>query len=520
VRFFPASVQFSSIKSLCGMRDYRVPSEQLGNVDTNLGSKADDQSQWRNLDAEKRCRIIAEVAGHIAADSQNLIELCASPWRTDPVETITAELFPLCGALRWIGRRGPKVLAEKVHGSLGRPAWLWGVQSRVRRVPLGKVLILSAWNYPIFLPGVQVAQALAAGNSVALKPAPGCETITSALIASFLAAGVPPEVLKQLDSDVESAKSTMQGGVDLVVLTGGASTGRAVMQQAAQTLTPSIMELSGCDSVIVHPRADIDRAARAIVFAMRLSSGATCIAPRRIFAEPTTADELRDVIIFHLRNDVGERANLMHVHPSSKTAAADAIDNAIQSGAIDVMGNYEGGKKYDADTLRQNGEMPPTLLDQVCSDFDVACTDLFAPVTSLIRVDKIHDCVAIINDSDYRLSASVFAPDDLAHVISEQIAERLQVGSVAINDLIVPTADPRVPFGGRGKSGFGVTRGEEGLLAMTAPQVIGHRHGNFLPHLRKRQTSDAKTLQTALMATYGSSWKDRLAAIGRMAGKS
>ena len=203
----------------------------------------------------------------------------------------------------------------------------------------------------------------------------------------------------------------------------------------------------------------------------------------------------------------------MHVHPTSTAAAADAIENAIGSGAIDVMG------QFDADKLRQAGEMFPTLLDQVCSDFDVACTDLFAPITSLIRVDAIDDCVGIINQSQYRLAASVFAPDNIAHVISEQIAEKLHVGSVAINDLIVPTADPRVPFGGRGRSGFGVTRGEEGLLAMTASQVIGHHHGNFLPHLRRRQSNDAKTLQAALSATYSSSWKERFAAIGRMAGK-
>ena len=496
------------------MRDYRV----LSNGQVN-GQPGDGQrSNWQSLESYQRCSVIAKVASHIAADSQSLIDLCASPWRVDPVETITAELFPLCAAMKWIGRRGPRVLAEKLHGSVGRPAWLWGVQSRVRRMPLGKVLILSAWNYPIFLPGVQTAQALAAGNSVLLKPAPGCEAVTEAMVASFYAGGVPTDVLTVLDSDQASAKSAMDQGVDLVVLTGGASTGQKVMQQAAKTLTPTIMELSGCDSVIVHPQADLDRAARAIAFGMRLSSGATCIAPRRVFAEPATADELRDLIMYYLNlgqreaNDDDSRIP-MHVHPSSRIAAADAIENAIGSGAIDVMGQFNAGK------LRQTGEMFPTLLDQTCSDFDVACTDLFAPVTSMIRVDHIQDCVAIINQSQYRLSASVFAPDNIAHVISEQIAEKLNVGSVAINDLIVPTADPRVPFGGRGRSGFGVTRGEEGLLAMTSAQVIGHHHGNFLPHLRPRQSNDAKTLQSALVATYSSNWKDRLAAIGRMAGK-
>lgn len=484
---------------------------------------------WGQLSTSRRCRVVASVAGEIASNSQRLIDLCESPWRFDPVETITAELFPLCGALRWIGKCGPAVLAEKQHGAAGRPAWLWGVQSRVRRIPLGKVLILAAWNYPLFLPGVQTAQALAAGNTVLLKPAPGCETVTAAMVDLFYAAGVPAETLVQIDSDPEFAKSAIADGVDLVVLTGGAATGQSVMQQAAKTLTPTIMELSGCDSVVVHPSADLDRAAKAIAFGMRLSSGATCIAPRRILVDDVTADELRDLIVFYLRRsddpyhdrkDVGSTAaddaalvQAMHVHPSAQTTAADAIDDAIGAGAIDVMGGYDSAR------LRGQGQMVPTLLDHVCTDFAITRTDLFAPVSSMIRLGSINDSVAIINDSPFRLSASVFASDTVADSVSEEIAEKLNVGSIAINDLIIPTADPRVPFGGRGRSGFGVTRGEEGLLSMTAPQVIGHHHGNVLPHLRPRQSNDAKTLQAALKASYCGRWKERLASIRRMAEK-
>ena len=475
---------------------------------------------WDQLDTPNRCRIIASVAGEIASNSQRLIDLCESPWRFDPVETITAELFPLCGALRWIGKRGPSVLAEKRHGAVGRPVWLWGVQSRVRRVPLGKVLILAAWNYPLFLPGVQIAQALAAGNRVLLKPAPGCEAVTAAMVELFYAAGVPNHALQQIDSNPACAQAAIADGVDLVVLTGGAATGQSVMQSAAKTLTPTIMELSGCDSVIVHPSADLNRAAKAITFGIRLSSGATCIAPRRILVDDTTADELRDLIVFHLKSATQNQdsvspqtSSCMHVHPSARTVAADTIDAAIRAGAIDVMAGY------DSDALRGQGNMLPMILDHVCTDFAITHTDLFAPVSSMIRLGNIDDSVAIINDSPYRLSASVFASDSVVDSVSESIAEKLDVGSIAINDLIIPTADPRVPFGGRGRSGFGVTRGEEGLLSMTAAQVIGHHHGDVLPHLRPRRSEDAQTLQSALKASYCNRWNKRLASIRRLAQK-
>ena len=143
--------------------------------------------------------------------------------------------------------------------------------------------------------------------------------------------------------------------------------------------------------------------------------------------------------------------------------------------------------------------MKPTVLDSVDPEWEIASADLFAPVTSIIRVDQIENAIGIINRSDYRLAASVFGPEPVAR----QMASRLQVGSVALNDLIVPTADPRLPFGGRGKSGFGVTRGEEGLLAMSVPKVVSRRRGSVLPHLQPRRPRDEGVLLGALQVLYG-----------------
>ena len=164
--------------------------------------------------------MIGRVAAAIAARAAELTDLASTDQRVDPVETITAELLPTCSALRFIARRGSGVLRTRAYNALGRPAWLWGVRSRVYRKPRGKVLVLGTWNYPIFLPGVQAAQALAAGNSVLLKPAVGCEQVTSCLIDAFYEAGVPESALRMLPSGAESAIQAIDNGVDLIVLTG------------------------------------------------------------------------------------------------------------------------------------------------------------------------------------------------------------------------------------------------------------------------------------------------------------
>ncbi|MDA8745698.1 aldehyde dehydrogenase family protein [Rubripirellula amarantea] len=457
---------------------------------------------WTQATVHARCQTLSHVAGRLADMSDSLIASCSSNQRIDPVETITAELFPLCAALKWIGKNGPKVLRSKRLGAIGRPAWLWGVHSQVHRQPMGQVLILAAWNYPLLLPGVQAAQALAAGNRVLLKPAVGCEAATLLLVEAFTDAGVPREFISVLDSSNESAISAIDQGVDLIVLTGGVTTGQKVMAQAARTLTPVIMELSGCDGVIVTADADLDRAADSIVFGMQFNSGATCIAPRRLIAVDATIDALIPRLRERLQ-DAGE----VCVHPSAAETVCDTIAKSVDSGCVDLL------EHFDETALRSKGRIRPVILDGANSHTATASSDLFAPVISLIRVQDLNEAIRVINDCRFRLAASVFGPLDRA----SEVADQLQVGTVVINDLIVPTADPRLPFGGRGASGFGVTRGAEGLLAMTTPKVVARRYGKLMPHLKPRQSGDQATLTAALTLMHGSGWKKRLSALRQMA---
>ena len=460
-----------------------------------------DPGDWRSLTTKQRCAVIGRVASEISEAATSLTRLSRSPQRIDPVETITAELLPLCSALRYIKKRGSKTLRDQRVGVSGRPAWLWGVRSTVRRAPRGQVLILGTWNYPLFLPGVQAAQALAAGNHVILKPAAGCEAVTEAMVEAFVRAGVPRAALQQLPSHPQAAIEAIDRGVDLIVLTGSAATGRKVLAQAARTVTPSIVELSGCDAVVVLPGADIERTAKSILFGLTFNSGATCIGPRRILAEPLEASELADC----LRDQLAE-CEPMQVHPAARKNLVNLIQAALDSGARDVTG------KFNPAHFDEHGSLRPLILDRVNSVDAIASSDIFAPVCSLIHLANIRQAIPIINGSDYRLAASVFGPAAEA----KTFADELQVGSVCINDLIVPTADPRLPFGGRGQSGFGVTRGREGLLAMTVPTVISQRRGRFAPHLQPRQPSDAQTLTGALQLLHGGTLGKRVAGIRKM----
>ena len=462
---------------------------------------------WSKVRLKRRCRIVASVAARIAEDGATWTRLCESAQRVDPVETITAELLPLCSALKFVGDKGPGLLRTRRLGASGRPAWLWGVRSEVRRDPHGTVLVLGTWNYPLLLAGVQIAQALAAGNAVKFKPAVGCEAISERVVDTFHRAGVPEQQLRLLDSSTEAATGAIDAGVDLIVLTGSAGTGRKVLSRAADKITPAIMELSGCDAVVIMPGADLDRASGAIAFGLTLNSGATCIGPRRLVVETNSADAL----VAKLREQL-ENESPVQIHPAARAGVGQAIEQALANGAVDCLG------QFSAERLQEEGVMAPLLLDGVKSDDPIASADLFAPVLSVIRVDEIEHAAGIVNDCPYRLAASVFGPRREA----ADLAGRLHVGSIAINDLIVPTADPRVPFGGRGNSGFGVTRGAEGLLAMTVPVVTAVRCGGLMPHLMPRRMSDAQSLLGLLQLLHARSFSRRWSGLRQLmaAGRS
>jgi len=455
------------------------------------------QSEWQLRSPRQRCRLISRVRYAIVDAADSLIQFCTSAQRTDPVETITGELIPLCDALKFIGKFGPGLLKPRYWGLRGRPLWLWGVQSEVHRQPLGDVLILAAWNYPIFLPGVQIAQALAAGNRVWLKPAPGCEAVSAELVNAFWLAGVPTDSLGLLPAEPQAAQAKIDAGVDLVVLTGGANTGRSVMMRCAATLTPAIMELSGCDAVIVGPGADLDVVARAVAFGLSFNSGATCIGPRRIVVAHRQHDRLVEAIAKRLVD-----MPALKLHPTARQSTTEVIVDAMRRGAIDCVLRETSPPLDSAALDRPLDSLAPTVLDGVGTDWKIACSDTFAPVASIIIADSDDEMVKLVNESPYRLAAAVFADKAWA----SPIAARLNVGHVSINDLIFPTADPRVPFGGCGSSGYGVTRGAEGLLAMTRPKVIARHRGGLYLQFRPRTATDRAMLLRVLRWTHGRLW--------------
>ena len=420
------------------------------------------QRDWAAAPLAERLAVIARLRRRMASGAVELAETVPArlpgALNRTVADTLGAEVLPVMEACRFLERSAGRILAAKRLGAMSRPIWLFGLDSRVERAPRGVVLLIGAGNYPLLLAGVQAIQALATGNAVLWKPAPGTEAPVLAFRDLLIESGLNPELLTVLDSSVEAGIEVMDAGVDHVVLTGSAATGKAVLRRLAETLTPATMELSGCDAVFVLPGAELAHTIRALAFGMRFNGSCTCMAPRRVFlvgmaeAEAAKFEGLLATALDWL-DDVA-------IPETTELLLRDLIEDAHSQGAQLLLNGLEesGGVGLAAPTLIV-GATPALLSMQV---------DIFAPVLSVMRAADEGEALAASAACDYALSAAVFGPEDKAIAF----AGKVRAGGVLINDVIVPTVDPRIPFGGRGCSGFGVTRGEEGLLAMTTPRTV------------------------------------------------
>ena len=443
-------------------------------VRTGLAQARRAGQAWAATPIAQRLAVIASCRHAIARDADRLAATNPRPL----ADTLSAEILPLAEAARFLIRSAAKVLAPRRLGP--GPLWLTGVRQEIRREPRGVVLILAPGNYPLFLPGAQALQALAAGNAVAVKPAPGSSAPMLALAALLAEAGLPDDVFQILPED--AGPEALRAGYDYVVLTGSAVTGVAVARAAAETLTPSAMELSGVDAAFVLPGADLSIVAASLAYGLRLNAGATCIAPRRIFVPKAMEADLLSRLLAQLPPPA-------------------AIPAGIQTRLVQLTAEAE---RRGARIVARN----PAVIAGAAPDLAILREDVFAPWVALVPVTDMEAALEAAALCPYALGASIFGPPAEAYAL----AARLDAGSVCVNDLIVPTADPRLPFGGRHRSGFGVTRGAEGLLEMTLVKTVSTRRFGPRPHLDAKLASNPAQLLSLIRILHGAG-PTRLAAL-------
>lgn len=454
----------------------------------------DAQTAWAAVPIEARLRLLRRGRSLLAAASAQLADAIPATLDRTRADTLAAEVLPLLAACQFLEREAPAILRTRRLGRRGLPFWLAGITSQIERVPFGRVLIIGPSNYPLFLAGSQALQALAAGNAVVWKPGRGGRPVALIVAQALAHAGLPDGLLRVTDDTVSAAEAELDARPDKIVFTGSAGAGREVLRRAAQNPTPVTAELSGCDAAFVLPSADPELVLDALIFGMRLNGSATCMAPRRLILVgddhvPLLA-ELRDRMAAMPATPVA---------PAILSQLRGLLDQAQDAGAS-VLG--EPGAAVTR----------PILVLNATAEMEIAQADVFAPVLTVLRAASVAHAVGLDRACPFGLTASIFGDEASARCL----AAALRVGTVLINDMIVPTADPRVPFTGRRGSGFGSTRGREGLLAMTAPRVISARRSRTRRQLAPTTSAHETLFTAAIMSQHAATLRERLAGAAAM----
>jgi aldehyde dehydrogenase (NAD+) len=320
-------------------------------------------------------------------------------------------------------------------------------KSRIYREPLGVVLIIGPWNYPLQLVLAPLAGAIAAGNCAIVKPSEVVPTV-SALLAARLPEYVDPACVRVIQGGVDETTELLSQQFDHIFYTGNGTVGRIVMEAAAKHLTPVTLELGGKSPCLVDQQTDLDVAARRIVWAKFYNAGQTCVAPDYVLVHRAVQDGLLSRLqeTIHrffgadprLSPDYGRIVNARHHRRLLKAI--------VRSGTIVSGGTADEDSRYIA----------PTILRDVPPDAPVMDDEIFGPILPVIAVNDMEQAIAFVNQRPKPLALYLFSSDPL---IQETVLERTSSGGVTINHALLHLTVPSLPFGGVGASGMGAYHG-------------------------------------------------------------
>lgn len=426
------------------------------------------QKIWAQKSFAQRRMHLIKMRNHIRDNADNLARLISDSNGKTRMDALITEVLPCQLACDWYGKNAAKVLAPERRGP---SSLLWmGKRSEVRHEPLGVVGIISPWNYPLSIPFGEILMGLMAGNAIVLKVAAATPLVGKA-IEEIIAAGELPDGLfgHIVGSGGRISTAMFENGIDKLFFTGSVPTGKQLMAQAAETLTPVSLELGGKDPMIVLKDADLERAANGAAWAGYQNAGQSCGGVERIYVDESVYDRFVTLLADRTRGlQHGIPNDECSVDIGSMTTANQRLTvekqlaEAVESGAT-IVAQSEGPEHGDGHFH------PATLVTDVDHSMTLMREETFGPIMPVMPFRSEEEAIELANDSPMALTASIWTRDT-RH--GKALADRINGGVVAINDHLYTHAMSDVPWGGPGESGIGRTHGPEGLKEMTKPKVV------------------------------------------------
>ena len=437
-----------------------VPAMTKEDVDIVVKSSQNACKKWKATTIEERAEILYRAANILLEQIDEISSLLVMEIAKDR-KSAKSEVERTADFIKFTADTAKNLSGESIPGD-SFPGFKSNKVSIVKREPLGVVLAISPFNYPINLAASKIAPGLMAGNTIILKPATQGSLSGLTLARVFEAAGVPAGVLNTITGkgSVIGDYITTHRGINFINFTGSSEVGARISKLTS--MVPLLMELGGKDAAIVLEDADLDLAASNIVAGGYSYSGQRCTAVKRILVVDTVADDLVEriktkVSSLKVGNPLEEEVDIV---PLINTKAADfvmeLIEDAKEKGAVLLAGGN-----------REGNLIQPTLFDYVNNDMRLAWEEPFGPVLPIIRVKDKEEAIAIANQSEYGLQSAVFTQNinDAFYV-----ADKLEVGTVQINNKTERGPD-HFPFLGVKSSGLGTQGIRYSIESMSRPKA-------------------------------------------------
>ena len=437
-----------------------VPAMSQAEVDEAMKAAREALPAWRDLSAVERAAYLHKTAAILERDKEEIGTILAKEVAKG-IKAAIGEVVRTADLIRYAAEEGLRITGQAMEGG-GFEAVSKNKLAVVRREPVGVVLAIAPFNYPVNLSGSKIAPALIAGNVVMFKP-PTQGSISGLLLAkAFEEAGIPAGVFNTITGRGSEIGDYIieHKEVNFINFTGSTPIGERIGRLAG--MRPIMLELGGKDAALVLEDADLEHAAKQIVAGAFSYSGQRCTAIKRVIVLESVADQLATL----LQEEV------------SKLTVGDPFDNADITPVIDnvsadfIWGLIEDAQEKGAQALtpikREGNLLWPVLFDQVTKDMKVAWEEPFGPVLPIIRVANVEEAIAFANESEFGLQSSVFTNDFKK---AFEIAEKLEVGTVHINNKTQRGPD-NFPFLGVKGSGAGVQGIKYSIEAMTNVKSI------------------------------------------------
>jgi succinate-semialdehyde dehydrogenase/glutarate-semialdehyde dehydrogenase len=460
--------------------------------------------RWAETPIAERGKRLEKVAQIIARRMDEIADVVSRENGKVRVEALLHDVGPTLLTMNYFIENAPRILAdEPINLAVARHR-----KSYISYRPKGVVGVITPWNFPFFMPGSDVCMALLAGNGVLLKPSEVTPLSGLILKECYDEAGIDPDLFRVVTGLGPTGAALIDARPDHVLFTGSVPTGRRVGISCAERMIGYTLELGGKAAALVLDDADIDRASNAILWGGFANAGQICASVERVYAMEPIYDELVARI--------SDKASQLRVGPPDEGvfdigAMTWPKQREIVEGLVADAKNKGARVTTGGERVGEKGLFyRPTVIADCTHDMEVMKAETFGPIVPIMKVRSEAEALALANDSHLGLGAYVFTQD---RARGRRIAERIEVGSVMINDVIGHAGMPEMPWGGIKQSGFGVVRSDRGLRELCHARHINYdrfgglsRDPYWFPYSEKQGTQ----LRKALRAIFGESIGSKL----------